>query len=187
MAIALHIELHGGEAFNRAWARVGQFFGKDLTPFFEIITKWWYAGQAKIFATEGKNLLGSRWAPLGALTESGPPGQYGEWKQKHYPGKPLLQLTGRLMSAMTRKTSYSWQAMTPESLQIGLMNIPYWKAMNYGRRDVNIPDRKFVGIAQQEVRQLDKAMQEKLTELNRILNEEAGAMDLGAIGGRMAR
>lgn len=47
------------------------------------------------FATEGAHLTGSRWAPLSP--------KYLAWKQRHYPGKPILEATGEMMLSLVSR------------------------------------------------------------------------------------
>lgn len=53
-----------------------------------------------IFEKKQARGVGDRWAPL----SDNPPGKgYATWKQKHFPGRPLLVRTGALKDSMTRK------------------------------------------------------------------------------------
>lgn len=85
----------------------------DFTDFWKLLEKFLIDTLKRRFATEGYH----RWAQLSP--------RYKAWKEKHYPGKPILQLTGALHRAATQrgaegniyevtKTSMVWGVDTEE-------------------------------------------------------------------------
>lgn len=78
------------------------FFGEmrrsvtDLRPLFEeVLEPAFYAEREQDFASQGARVGG--WRELEA--------SYREWKAKHYPGKPILQLTGALKDSLTKQNA----------------------------------------------------------------------------------
>lgn len=58
------------------------------------------------------------WAPLSKA--------YADWKQHHYPGKPILELTGALRAALTSSTdSRAQRSVSGDSLSYGTRGIEY--------------------------------------------------------------
>ena len=60
---------------------------RDFSPVWDQIRNDFHRIEGEQFATEGAR-SGSPWAPLSPTYEA--------WKQKHFPGRPILQLTGMM-------------------------------------------------------------------------------------------
>lgn len=162
----IDFKIEGVGNFKRGWDRVGQYFGTDARPFFEIVKSWWYHHMEKVFASEGKS-IDEHWPELGALATGGPPGWYGKWKQKYHPGKPLLVLTGAMKEALTGQGPYATKDMTRTSLKLGVANIPYLKTHLEGRPQQHIPQRKYLGVTREMLRDLDTRVQSIMNALDR--------------------
>lgn len=67
----------------------------DLQPAFEQITQSFYEGEERQFASQGAAGSGG-WKPLSSA--------YKKWKDRRYPGRPLLVMTGALRDALTSKS-----------------------------------------------------------------------------------
>lgn len=65
----------------------------DWEPAFQLMADDYAATQGDVFDAQGGHEGLSPWAPLSPA--------YQEWKDQHFPGKPILELTGRLRAAMT--------------------------------------------------------------------------------------
>jgi len=88
---------------------------KDFTPVWPKVAEVVRAALARGFEQEG-NVYG-RWAPLTA--------RYASWKRRHYPGKKILELTGRLKGSLTRRGhADAFQTETPQALFIS-SDVPY--------------------------------------------------------------
>lgn len=74
---------------------------KNLQPVFDWFGAYMVTGSIqRNFEAEGRP---SPWAPLSPA--------YAEWKEAHYPGQPILQLTGRM------RASFHWRS-SPQTLKI---------------------------------------------------------------------
>lgn len=75
--------------------------GTDLSDFarfvFPKMVPIFEAEVARQFAAEGQGPNRGSWAELSPA--------YGEWKEAHYPGKPILELTGKLREALTSSSA----------------------------------------------------------------------------------
>lgn len=84
----------GQEQLSRTFDKIGQGIS-NLRPAFENITKDFYTTQKGVFQGEGSFEDNPSWAKLSPA--------YKAWKDKNYPGKGILELTGRLKRAATSK------------------------------------------------------------------------------------
>ena len=105
-------------AFSK-WAKLID----DFRPIFTDGVHLFRKHEARHFATEGK----STGVKFPALSKRKPPkGGYRAWKHKHFPGRPILQLTGTLRDALVRGggrggfRAGSLLRMTKTTLVVGL-------------------------------------------------------------------
>ena len=96
--IGFSIGMLGGAATLFSITRVTALLN-DLTPFWPMIHEQLRIAEGEAFATEGAVGGLPPWLPL---TDN-----YKAWKDKQYPGQPLLQLTGRLVDSLTGDTEDS--------------------------------------------------------------------------------
>lgn len=75
-------------------ARAGKI---DLRPILKVVGIGYRKEVAMIFGHEQPRGEGMRWPQLSE--------KYAEWKEKHYPGMPILQRSGRLFNSMTKQGS----------------------------------------------------------------------------------
>lgn len=92
-----------------------QRFGEDLSDFTEFWQEYflpnWYRTSTTHFETQGAS-SGAQWPPLSAA--------YADWKQKHWPGLPILVLSGALRDSLTQQNDSNAVAdMTPTQLSMG--------------------------------------------------------------------
>lgn len=81
----------------------------DVSSFWELLTPF----LAKILKTRFESENQGRWAALSP--------RYKAWKNKHYPGRPILQLTQKLYHAATQKgAAGNICTETPTSLTWGV-------------------------------------------------------------------
>lgn len=76
----------GDAVLARGISRYGDAV-RDFSPVWDQIRNDFHRIEGEQFATEGAR-SGSPWAPLSPTYEA--------WKQKHFPGRPILQLTGMM-------------------------------------------------------------------------------------------
>ncbi|MEM3036259.1 MAG: hypothetical protein QXS18_05610 [Thermoplasmata archaeon] len=70
----------------------------DFSPIFKEFTKDWFEKQKKMFENEG--FIPNEGRPYDKKWKELSP-KYKEWKEKNYPGKKILELTGGLKRALT--------------------------------------------------------------------------------------
>lgn len=100
-------------ALERAGAEladVGKHVLPKLLPLLETET-------SKQFDARGGGPLAGSWAPLSV--------SYAKWKEAHYPGKPILELTGALRAALTGPGPNSRRDVSGDSLSFGTTGLPY--------------------------------------------------------------
>jgi len=99
------------------------------------------------FETEG-GYAGSGWEPLSD--------KYAAWKEKHYPGKPILQLTGQLKKSFTEDFRGSnggyYQLLAPSFMEVGsdLKVGKYNLGLLHQTGTENMPARKVVELTSRE-------------------------------------
>lgn len=117
MALYIKIDLEGVPTLIR---RVNGVKGKvkDLRKAWKKIGEDFRKTEERVF--NGQGYYGSRpgWTPLTP--------KYREWKDKHYPGKPILQQTGALKSSLTKKGAGHIEIIRRTSITLG-SNDPKFK------------------------------------------------------------
>lgn len=93
MGAILHFEIDGTDGFNTMLEQFQENFN-NAEPMFEAIGEYQKGIWRDQFAQEGAK-TGSQWSALS-------PG-YGAWKARHYPGKPILQLSGDLYDSLAKR------------------------------------------------------------------------------------
>lgn len=95
-----------------------------LTPVFE-------AEMARQFDAQGGGPTGA-WAPLSPA--------YAAWKERAFPGQPILVASGKMREALTQSASpFAARAFDSDSFQFGTSNIPYASFHQLGTP--TMPDR----------------------------------------------
>lgn len=84
--------LEGVEVFDRAFIRLTQIIS-DFRSIWPNVATEFYAIEADQFGSEGEKGASGKWAPLSPA--------YKKWKDAHFPGEPLLQLTHTLVDSLT--------------------------------------------------------------------------------------
>ena len=160
--IAIELRVEGKERVGLAMAALAQHLGNDLRPALEVIRSWWHTWQSEIFASEG-SAQGAAWAPLSD--------KYRAWKEKAYPGRPILELTGALHRAMTGGSG-EWHRIGKREMTVGTKGIPYTMAHNFGTD--KLPARPFLNTTNAAMRELNKAMQYLLADIKRDILRKLG-------------
>jgi phage gpG-like protein len=81
----------------------------DASPAWEVIATSFQRAERRQFATEGAYASGG-WAPLSP--------KYAAWKERHYPGQPILVLTGDLKRSLTERP-FGIEVIEPQRMRIG--------------------------------------------------------------------
>jgi len=112
--IEVTLEVGGEVQLKRKLSRFGSSF-KNIKPLLRDIAKDFKSIEAKQFKSQGSYGSGG-WERLSF--------SYAKWKSKNYPGKPILQRSGRLMSSLTGFGSDYIERMTNSNIELGTMT-PY--------------------------------------------------------------
>ena len=166
MTLRVELKVIGQKNVVRSMDALAQHCGSDLTLMFKAIRKWWHKWQGEVFDSEG-SVLGQKWAPLSPL--------YGKWKKHYFPGRPILQLWGRLSPAV-RGEAGSWDKIEKQWAEIGIKGIPVEYALthNFGDPKNNLPARTFLKTTPKAMVALDKELQKVLASIKRVVLREAG-------------
>lgn len=91
MPIRLRAEVLGEVVFDRAFSRLDRL--DDFRPIWPPVIAEFYAIEQEQFDSEGAAGASGKWRALSKA--------YGEWKEVHYPGAPILQREGDLVASLT--------------------------------------------------------------------------------------
>ncbi len=141
----LLIEVDGDEQLNRVLTRFTDRI-QDVTPAWDAIASVIAADEGEQFDSEGRFASGG-WSPLS-------PG-YAAGKQRHYPGKPILERTGVLRESLTRRP-FGVERLSPQEMTIGT-GVPYSK---YHQRGTDrMPQRRPLEVTGERRNDLVKILQ----------------------------
>jgi phage gpG-like protein len=129
--VQLDIETVGDERFVRGFNRYVSMM-KDFRPVFDDIREDFQAIEKRVFRAQGTP---ESFAPLSE--------KYKKWKDRHYPGKPIMQLRGYLVGAMTGDTADTINRQRKKEAEFGT-TLPY--AHRHQMGTLGMPQRKFVQI-----------------------------------------
>src|SRR3954471_23324396 len=134
MAVRMRLEFYGEAQLDRTLARFSDNIG-DARPAWEALATRFARVEARQFASEGAYGSGG-WAPLSE--------RYAEWKERHYPGKPILERSGTLLHSLTVRP-FPIEVLDASSMTIG-SDVDYGEYHQAGgdrlprRRPVELPD-----------------------------------------------
>lgn len=132
-ALRLTLSFFGETQLDRTLARFSDR-ARDARPAWEALADRFGALERAQFASEGRYSGG--WAPLSP--------RYGEWKAEHYPGLPILELSGDLKASLTSRP-FGVEIIEPGFMAIG-SDVDYGRWHQEGtdrmprRRPVEFPD-----------------------------------------------
>jgi len=151
--VEVYFEIDGDVQLARALSRFGDNV-KDLRPAFWDITKLFWDIEKQQFNTEGGYGSGG-WKGLSP--------NYEAWKARNYPGKPILQRTGRMMSSLTGQTGDTIKELNPMSLRLGTsVNYAIYHQEGTSR---GLPKRKPIQLTEQDKRNWVKTIQRWLVNM----------------------
>jgi|GEM_PF-5166013 len=107
----------------------------DLRPAFIPIKEGYRKEIEMIFDHQQPRNEGLRWKPLSR--------GYASWKEKHFPGKPILERTGKLKKSMTKQGAPGNITLIGAFEAIFGSSVPYGADHDEGRLDRNLPQRNF--------------------------------------------
>ncbi len=137
--LTLRITMFGDTVLVRSLSRFGEGV-QDFTPVWEEMRQDFAVVEEEQFATLGAR-GGSPWPALSP--------NYAAWKEKNFPGRPLMQLTGTMWGQLAVGTGLD-VVITPRSLLM-TPTVPYalWhqKGTTYG-----LPIRKVIDLTEEDKR-----------------------------------
>lgn len=116
----------------------------NLMPVWPAIRDEFYKIEKKRFNTSNKG----RWKPLSP--------KYAAWKDKNYPGKPIMVRTGDLMrslSSMTADTIYN-----PSKREVDLGTSKKYAIWNHFGVKGKLPKRSLIALLRSEINRMKKIM-----------------------------
>lgn len=128
----------GDVVLARALSRFGDGV-RDFSPVWEQIRNDFVRIGEEQFGTEGAR-SGQPWAPLSPT--------YAAWKEKHFPGRPILRLSGALWGQMSVGTGL-FVDITPMSMLI-YPTLFYAAIHQQGSPRTNMPARKVVALTEDD-------------------------------------
>jgi len=84
---------------------------QDVSSAWDKVLDIIYEAERQLFAQEGQTEEHDKWEVLSS--------RYAAWKEKHYPGMPILTLTGRFRGSMTDPSGQHYEERRPRSLTWG--------------------------------------------------------------------
>lgn len=118
----------------------------DMTEAWEAIADDFARIERRQFATEGRYASGG-WSPLSP--------RYAQWKARHYPGKPILEREGDLMTSLTQRP-FGIEVITPTDLWMG-SDVDYGR--HHQRGSGRLPRRRPVELTETDRRRWVKIVQ----------------------------
>jgi phage gpG-like protein len=137
--VVLTINTVGDERFVRGFNRYAQEV-QDWRPAFEQIYDNFLDIERRNFRAQG---YPHPWKQLSP--------EYRQWKAVHYPGKPILQRTGRLMRSLTAKRQAGAQDTVKDIRKLRAefgTQVPYARAHQQGHPPRNLPARPVVQLTE---------------------------------------
>lgn len=142
-------EILGTTQFRRAFNRVGDHIS-DLRDVWARVQPAFYKIEEEQFKSEGVK-GGGRWKALSPA--------YAKRKRRLYPGKPILQASGKLYAAMTSESPDSILIKTKDEFAVGT-SLPY--ALAHQKGSGKLPKRPVVSFSNSQKKELQKEMQKGL-------------------------
>lgn len=140
--VGIRVKVDGQKAIIQGLDRVIADSKKYKEPMERIATHFWGITE-KNFNAQGQP---KRWSPLTF--------NYVKWKQKNYPGKKIMQLTGRLKDSLTADNQEDSQdtikILAPTYMELGT-NVEYAAAQHHGYPKRNLPSREIIQVTDKHV------------------------------------
>lgn len=148
------VSFAGEEIFNRAFNRIDSL--SDLRPLYPEVIAAFYQFEREQFDTEGA-AGGERWTPLSPV--------YAEYKERVFPGQPILQAEGDLMVSLTDPEAAGAVLIPREDELIIGTSVPY--AIHHQRGTRNMPKRPPLSFSEEQKHRMQKAIQAGLVRFVR--------------------
>lgn len=133
--VKINIETLGDERFLRSFSRISRLASDYREPL-AFVAEAFYRINENNFDKEG---VPENFVPLSP--------KYKRWKDRHYPGKKIMQLTGRLMNSLTAENQADSQdtvrIIAKDYAELGTL-VPY--AHRHQKGTFGMPRRKVVQV-----------------------------------------
>lgn len=147
-------EVDGVVLVNRTLSRFGELL-RDMRQLWPAVIVTVRAILKEQFTGQGVGQTG-KWKPLSPA--------YARWKEKNFPGKPILQRTGDTFEALTKRTTESIVLPLPNTLEFGVA-LPY--PIHHQRGGTRLPRRRIFDFNEAQKRRITKAIQVRLVSAGR--------------------
>jgi phage gpG-like protein len=147
-------QVDGAQTFDRAFNRLDRL--NDFRPIWPNVIAEFYAIETEQFETEG-GAGGQRWTPLSPL--------YSEYKERVFPGQPILQAEGDLRASLTDPEAAGAILQPREDELVIGTSVPYALAHQRGTR--HMPRRPPINFSEVQRRRIQKAIQAGLVRFVR--------------------
>lgn len=144
------LEVDGVAEFDRTFKRMDAQFD-DLTPIWDDVRNAFWEIEKEQFASEGAAGRYGKWQKLSD--------RYEAQKQKQYPGKPILERTGKLKSSLTGQTSDTVYQKDKKNMAVGT-SLKY--AGFHHRGAGKLPKRAIIAFSGKQKNYLQKEIQKGL-------------------------
>ncbi len=163
--IKLRFEVLGEVQLSRAFEDIAGI-GDDLTEPFNDMAEEYYVSQSQVFDREGAFENRSKWPALSIA--------YARWKKKKFPGKKILELTGRMKKAATiRGAADNITRITHNEMTVGL-STPY--AMKHQKGLEGLPQRKIIELTDRQKKDWTRIMHNYLYNAQRKILRNRGVL-----------
>lgn len=137
--VKVRFEVVNEVQFSRAFETLATQVS-DLSKPYEEITNEFYESMSNVFSAEGAFENRSKWADLSPA--------YQAWKQKRYPGRKILELTGTLLASIAVRGAFgNVTKVSPTEMVVGT-SIPY--AIYHQTGTPRMPARKIIELTEDQ-------------------------------------
>lgn len=166
------MEVAGQVQMDRGIARFSEGLA-DYRPIWPVIEDDFYAQVKDQFRTEGEE-GGDRWKELTP--------DYAGWKEAHFPGKPILERTGDLLSSLTNPNDPNTVRIEGrKTLTLGSA-IPYAIYHQTGSRDSKLPARPEIQLTEAFKRSVMHNVQVYLVQIASQSGMRTGFTPISVLG-----
>lgn len=159
--IAITVDQTGLDQVVARVTRVELFLRDPITECRAELIAWFRALQAKIFTTQGGSGASGRWEPLSPT--------YARAKARQFPGRTILERSGRLRASLQVETSDSIIESSVRRLVLGSA-VPYAR---FPQRGEGQPRRSPIDITNQDAGTVAMIIRRRLARV--VSGELAGA------------
>lgn len=152
--LRITVEIQGEKVLDRALSRFGEQL-RDLRQLWPAVVTELRAITREQFAGQGIGATG-QWAKLSPA--------YKRWKEKNYPGRPILVRTEALKDSLLKNNKNTVYRPLPQSLEFGT-KIKY--AAYHQRGSGKLKRRPIFDLNEQQKTRIIKAIQKRLVSAGR--------------------